>query len=298
LGRSPISQRKIVGVLADGSVLSARQIGVMTGLSKFALWEVLRRCWKNGLVLRSDKAIYEPERLNKGRAGSSRNVRPFHLYALRPAGVDRLESEGSVLVRFSESAKDPRGGNGKSKAGKIVEFLRTNKGKAYFSKEIAEALKDQGVRAGDVMGNLRRYESKGLVYVRGYRGHDHRSPFKEGYLITWIEQGVDRDEALAAAIERTSRTLANRESTNTIIQRIHRVRDVILESTKLRDLASFNYIHDSLGCSEKEAENATTRALQLYPDLKEVKLFEGTSHLIVVLSQQRLSFQPSPCLCV
>src|SRR5439155_9462615 len=74
--------------------------------------------------------------------------------------------------------------------------------------------------------------------------------------------------------------------------------DVILESTKLRDLASFNYIHDSLGCSEKEAENATTRALQLYPDLKEVNLFEGTSHLIVVLSQQRLSFQPSPCLCV
>ncbi len=176
MGRAPISQRKIVGVLADGSVLSSRQIGVATGLSKFALWEVLKRCWANGRVLRSDKPIYEPERLNKGRAGRSRNVRPFHLYALRPAGVDLLESNGSRLVRFSESAKDPRGGNGKSKAGKILEFLKTNKDKAYFSKQITEALKDQGVRAGDVMGNLRRYESKGWVYVRGYRGHDHRSP--------------------------------------------------------------------------------------------------------------------------
>jgi hypothetical protein len=194
---------------------------------------------------------------------------------LRPAGVDQLENKGSRLVKFSDSVKDPRGGNGKSKAGRILEFLKTNSGKAYFSKEIAEALKDQGVRAGDVMGNLRRYERKGLVYVRGYRGHDHRSPFKEGYLITWVTQNVDRDDALGEAIERTDKTLANRESTNTVIQRIHRVRDVILESTKLRDLASFSYVHSSLGCSEKEAENAVARSLQLYPDLKEVKLFDA-----------------------
>ncbi len=248
---------------------------MLTGLPRFALWEGLRRCWVKGLVLRSERAIYEPERLNKGRAGRPRNLRPFHLYALRPHGVDELRVKGSKLVRFSESARDPRGGNGKSKAQAILEFLRVHGDRAYFSREVSDALKAQGVKPSDIMANLRRYEEKGLVYVRGYRGHDHRSPFKEGFLLTWIEQGKLRDEALAAAIERTNRTLADRETTNPVIQRIHRVRDLILESTKLRDLASFTYVQSTLGCSDQEAENGLERALQLYSDLKEVKLFEA-----------------------
>ncbi len=82
LGRVPVSQRKIVGVLVDGSVLSSREIGQLTGVSKNALWEALRRCWVDGLVLRSDKPFYE-----QGRGGRPWNVRPYHLYALKPAGV-------------------------------------------------------------------------------------------------------------------------------------------------------------------------------------------------------------------
>ncbi len=133
LGRVPVSQRKIVGVLVDGSVLSSRDIGRLTGISKFALWEALRRCWVKGLVLRSDKAVCERERLNKGRAGRPWNVRPFHLYTLKPAGVDHLQSNGHRLVAFSEAAKDPRGGNGQSKAGKILGFLKAHGDRAYFS---------------------------------------------------------------------------------------------------------------------------------------------------------------------
>jgi len=38
-------------------------------------------------------------------------------------------------------------------------------------------------------------------------------------------------------------------------------------------LVSFDFIQNKLGCSMYEAEGAITRALQLYPDLKEVKIF-------------------------
>ena len=91
-----------MAVLADGSVLSSREIGQLTGVPKSALWEALRRCWGNGPVLRSDKPVYEREKLNKGRAGRPWNLRPFHLYALKPAGMDHLQSNGHRLVGFSE----------------------------------------------------------------------------------------------------------------------------------------------------------------------------------------------------
>jgi len=256
-------------------VLSSREIGRATGLSKFALWEALRRCWIKSLVLRSEKPFFEQERLNKGRAGRSRNLRPFHLYALRPTGVEHLDHNGTRLVTYSEAVSDARGGKGGSKAMRILNFLRSHGDEAYFSREIADSLKVYGVRVGDVMGNLRRYEQKGLVYIRGYRGHDRRSPFKEGFLITWIEEGFDREIALAKAIDRTSKRIDNRASTNAVIQRVHRVRDLILESSKLRELVSFTYLQSGVGCSEKEAEKAVSRAMDLYPDLKEVKLFDA-----------------------
>src|SRR2546430_13254231 len=103
-------------------------------------------------------------------------MRPYHLYGLKPASVDQIEYQGLRLVQFSTSVKDPRGGSGGSKAGKILDFLRSHKNEAFFSTEIVKALKDSGFRPGDVMANLRRYERKGVVYVRGYRGHDRQSP--------------------------------------------------------------------------------------------------------------------------
>ncbi len=120
-----------------------------------------------------------------------------------------------------------------------------------FRQRSPSSLKDRGVKPADVMANIRRYERKGLVYVRGYRGHDYRSPFREGYLITWIDQEKNRDQALSEAVDRTNDALPHRETTNPVIERVHRARDIILEATKLRDLVSFNYLHNMLKCSER-----------------------------------------------
>ncbi len=84
-----------------------------------------------------------------------------------------------------------------------------------------------------------------------YRGHDHRNPFREGYLITWVEQEENRDQALSEAVDRTNDALSHRETTNPVIERVHRVRDIILEATKLNDCVSFTYLHNTLKCSER-----------------------------------------------
>jgi hypothetical protein len=71
-------------------------------------------------------------------------------------------------------------------------------------KDIVEALEEYGVRLYDVMANVRRYGRKGLVYVGGYKMDERQTPFKKGFLITWIDQDLPRDEALE---ERTSRQI-------------------------------------------------------------------------------------------
>lgn len=71
-----------------------------------------------------------------------------------------------------------------SKSQRILNFLQRHKGRAFFSTEIAEALKDQNVKVRDMMSNVRRFEQKGLVYVRGNKTDERQTPFKEGFLIT------------------------------------------------------------------------------------------------------------------
>jgi len=76
-----------------------------------------------------------------------------------------------------------RGGR-KSKAQRILEFLERYMSRAFFSKDIADALKSHGVKMRDVMSNIRRFEKKSLIYIRGYKTDDRQTPFKKGYLIT------------------------------------------------------------------------------------------------------------------
>ncbi len=96
------------------------------------------------------------------------------------------------FVKFKEKKEEKK----PSKAKIILELLRKNKDKAFFSKEIAEALKDKGIKPPDVMSNVRRFERKGLVYVRGYRASYGETPFKEGYLVTWIDPSKPREKAI------------------------------------------------------------------------------------------------------
>ena len=71
------------------------------------------------------------------------------------------------------------------------------------------------------------------------------------------------------AIQKTNKVLENRSSLNPIVERIHMIRD----ARAFRDLLSSIYLQNKLGCSENEIDHALERTLQLYPDLKEMKLF-------------------------
>lgn len=268
-----------MAVLGDGEPRGHRDLVRETGLSDYAVWSVLARCWKRGLVLRTKEPLRKFERVFKGRAGTSGHLRTHHLYVLRPEGVDRLGIDGHEFVKFDRKHLDVRGGGRLSKAQKILNFLKSNSDRAWFSTEVAEALKKEGVKVRDVMSNVRRFERRGLVYVRGYRSHDRQTPFKEGYLLTWIDPQKPREQAVGEAVERTNRALANKASTSPIIERVHQIRDMVIEAAKLRDLVGSDFLQNRLGCTMYEAEGAVTRALQLYPDIKEVKLFNAFKYL-------------------
>ncbi len=273
MARPTSSQNVILGLLADGKPKSHRDVLEKTGLTESGVWQALRRAWENDLILRTKKPLYEPERLFKGRAGIRRNLRAYHLYLLKPKRVDKLQLRGHEYVSYSKRYLDVRGGGTRSKARVVLEFLKKNSRKAFYSTQIADALKDNGVRTVDVMSNARRWEKRGLVYIRGYRTEERQTPFKEGYLLTWIDQGEDRDQALQEAVDRTTKALMKQSSTSPIIERVHRIRDMVIEASKLRDLVGFDYIQTKLECSDAQAEEAVRRALQLYTDLKEVKVF-------------------------
>ena len=265
----------ILAALADGKPKSHRDVVEKTGLSEAAVWSALLRFWKEGVVLRTKEPICESKKVFRGRAGFVRILRPYHLYLLKPEGREQLTLDGHELVGFSEKYLDVRGGGKESKAKLILNILKKNWRRAWFSREIADALKDKGVKPRDVMSNVRRYERAGLVYVRGYRTDERETPFKEGYLITWVDKAKPREQALDEAIGRTNLALQKNRLSSSFVQRIHMVRDIIMESSKLGELVGTAYIQNKLGCSEHEAEGAITRALQLYPDLRDVKLFNA-----------------------
>jgi len=264
------TQKKILKALSDGSPKTLKQLLAETDTGAKAAGNSLHRLWKDGYILRTEKPAMEPNRVFKGRAGVSMHLRNYHYYVLRPQGVDSLQVQGLKFVRPTKTE-----GRKVSKAKIILSHLEENSDRAFYSREVAEALKDKGIKPPDVMTHARRFERRGLVYVRGYRTHDNQSPFKEGYLLTWVDPSKPREQALEEAVQRTNNRLAEKSSTSPIIERIHVIRDQIIEATKLRDLVSFEFLQNKLNCSEYEVEGAVARALQLYPDLKEVKIFNN-----------------------
>jgi hypothetical protein len=196
-----------MAALVDGNPRSCREIIQETGLSRSRVYIALYRCWKRGLVLRTARPILSHERVVRGRGGVSQHTRPFHLYVLRPNGVDDLVVDGRRYVGFSEEYLDPRGGGSVSKAKRVLDFLRDNAERAFFSRDVADALAEFGVKPRDIMANVRRYERQGLVYVRGYKTDETETPFKRGYLLTWLDSDTPRRQAIAEAIGRTDAAL-------------------------------------------------------------------------------------------
>jgi hypothetical protein len=265
----------ILAALADGEPKTHRELVRATGLSEAAVWSALARAWRKGLVMRTAKPIYEVAKFFKGRGGISKTTRAFHLYVLAPKGEKRIKIGDREFVAFSKEYLDVRGGGKESKSKLILEFLKKHSNRAFYSKEVAKSLGEHGVRAVDVMSNVRRFERKGLVYVRGYRTENGQKPFAKGFLLTWIDQEKPRERALGEAIERTNKRLTQEISTSPIVQRVHIIRDSIIEASKLKEIVGVDFLMRRLNCSEGEAEQAIERCLQLYPDLKCVKLFDA-----------------------
>jgi predicted ArsR family transcriptional regulator len=267
------TQDKVLVVLSEGVPLTSNDIVQRTGLTKHSVWSTLKRCWENGLILRSQTPIFESKKKFRGRKGYRTNTRGYYKYIINSARKDHLIHDGITYVSFSEEHTDPRSARKESKAQQILRFLEEHSDSAFFSKDISDAHEHKGVRVTDVMPTVRR--NSNLVYVRGYRSDDRQTPFKEGYLLTWLDQSLPREAAIQEAIERTDQTLQDRSSTNPVIERVHGVRDKVIGSSKLRELTGVTYLQSELGITEYELETAIEKVKQLYPDIREIKLFNA-----------------------
>ena len=267
------TQDKILASLSDGVPWTSKQIAEATGLTRPSVWSALTKSWKLGLVLRSKEPVYISKKEFKGRKGYRRNTRGFYNYIINTTGSDSLTHDGTRFVEYSDDHIDPRGARKGSKSQKIFKYLEENAASAYFSRDVFEALEDHGIKMRDVMSTVRRYDKQ--IYVRGYRSDDRQTPFREGYLLTWIDQTLPREQAIQEAIERTDKALLDRSSTNPVIERVHAIRDRVIESSKLRELVGVSYLHSELGITEYELETAIGKAKMLYPDILETKLFNA-----------------------
>ena len=106
MGRLGRSRATILAALVNGSPKSCREIMKETGLSRNQVYCALDRCWRRRLVLRTSRPIHAQERVFKGRGGLSHHTRPFHLYMLKPGGVDDVVVDGPWLLRNCESLTD------------------------------------------------------------------------------------------------------------------------------------------------------------------------------------------------
>ena len=195
MGKYKPSRELVLAALAEGVPKSSREVGEVTGLNQGQVYNTLFLCCKRGEVLRTEKPIYRHEGIFKGRAGVSRHVRPYHLYLLKPEGFDSVIVEEHRFVEYAEEHLDPRGGGSISKAHRILDFLKENREEAFFSRDVVETLKEYGLKARDIMSNVRRFERQGFVYVRGYKTDERQTPFKRGYILTWLDASPSVEKA-------------------------------------------------------------------------------------------------------
>jgi len=225
--------------------------------------DCLRRLWKKNRVLRTREPSFEFTTCAKGRAGVVGYTRAINHYV-----VNNGHEIPTSFVSYEDRKKDGRSREVESKASKVLSFLEMNKDKAFYSVDITKELK---VKSCDIMANVRRFEKKGLVYVRGYQSHDQRSPFRKGFILTFIDQQLPRDRAIKEAFERTSKMLLDNPTSNTIHERVRLIRDQLLTSN---ELLSLSYLRSIMHCDIDQAKRALRRAKQLYTDIKQVKIFD------------------------
>lgn len=129
--------------------------------------------------------------------------RVFHKYALKPDGVDSLVVGGVCFVGFDEKYLGGNSPKGESKARRIIRYIMENGGKALYSTDIFNALKEFGVKKPNIMSVVRRYDKRGVVFIRGFRTEKSQTAFTSGFLITRIDPELPRAKAIEEAFQRT-----------------------------------------------------------------------------------------------
>lgn len=131
----------VLDFLGDGVPRCSNDILKGTGLSGPTVLGQLRRCWEDGLVIRTDKPSMGPLTVFRGRNGKSVVNRPFHLYTVPRGEGGEIVVDGRRFVEYDEKFLDPRGGGSLSKAERVIDFLRENVDKAWFSREVVEGIR-------------------------------------------------------------------------------------------------------------------------------------------------------------
>jgi hypothetical protein len=255
--------------MSDAKPRSTREVTEQLGITDRAAESACCRYWKAGLLLRSEKPLHAANRVFAGRAGTSCNTRSFYLFVLGNGGQETVADN----VRFLSHSKTPKTEK-PNKAQLVLNFLRENGDKAFYTTEIAARLKDRGVTIRDVGVNLRRYEKRGQVYFRGYRNAEHETPFAAGYIVTYVDSKKPREMAIAEATERTELLLEGGSRANPLADRIRTIRDELLKAKQLKEIVSMSFLMQKLHCNEDQMRTALGRTLQLYKDeIREVKVF-------------------------
>jgi DNA-binding MarR family transcriptional regulator len=253
---------RVYNFLSSNGPASLRKVADGVDEKSDLVGHCLRRLWKKELILRTREPVFRFENCHNGRAGLVGHTRAVNRYVLNDGEA------GAIYVKYNERMKDGRSKGIVSKSQLVLDFLRKNKDRAFYSVDIVKELK---INTSDVMANVRRHEKKGLVFVRGYQSHDQRSPFKKGFILTWIDQDLPRDKAIKEAFERTNKVILENPTSNTIHERIRLIKDQLLTSNELLSMA---YLRNILHCDIDSAKRALKRARQLYPDIKQVKIFD------------------------
>ena len=140
----------------------------------------------------------------------------------------------------------------------------------------------------DIISNLRRYERKGWVLIRGYRGHDRETPFAAGYAVTWLDAEKERSEAIKEANEKIEKLLMGESTCNPTANRIRMIRDEVISTNYQRDIVSLSFLRNKLKATKHQMEKALKRAMEIYPDIRCVRVFNFPYYYHSSLSEDDL----------
>ena len=144
----PCSVRnRLLDLLSDSKPRSIRELAQGLGLSLSSSEDVLYRGWMRGFFLRSQKPFRELFGNLKGRRGLVLNTRSFYLYRINSQATKEI-NEVKFLAYKKREARI-------KKTRPVLDFFRQNKDRAFYTRQICDALKATGVKIFDVPSNLR-----------------------------------------------------------------------------------------------------------------------------------------------